>query len=503
MLKPDVSFGTSAAIAARYRFAKPEELRKVLYQFCIDLDIDEPISIALMEENKVFHSNLVKFLENRKEYFAPSPARDSLGQSAANFMAAQSFSLLFDIDNFEAGGAISVPLVHKVMQLGAHGLYQLGCAQFESLAQVAVDIAEWICHSRYGKVVLIEAPLGNTVPVAVLASVLRTKGVIVDVVEWGCPRNDRALLGNTVAISAKDLATIDLIKEASFVVYIDDAITGSRFSKMAEALRREIGASRFGAIALRVRMNASAVRETRHVRDLTKIKRWANEIGMPFGVEVLPDMPLFNIDSHLPALLSTPLAWGDAGHAAGKKKINLLFYMIDRFEAISKELGRAGHSEARDFLHKHIWSEDVNGAQWMVLPHVAEEMHRRIINSLPSDFFAKIRDSAKRNFPDDYLGRAVTIAELRTRSDWLAFCIRDAALEYIGSEDANFLNRAVNNLSQAGYTAGLDAPPRDHDYGLYTVPLSSGEDILHRELVRLTVAHASTLSARLRHKDNP
>lgn len=490
-------FGQSAAIAARFRFVEPREIRAAIEQFCGDFGIDDPASVAAMEKLRVVHADIVEFNDKRAKYLAPSPGRGALGHAAVDFMGVQALSSLFGLDRFAKATPIDVPLVDAMMRRGAQGLHTVGRAQFDELAQLAVDLCAWLLATGRKELVLIEAPLGNSVPVAVLERIFRQSGIIVDIVEWGCPRNDRANNGRTVSESAKDLSAIPLVANAPFLLFIDDAITGSRFLKMAKALRKAVGASRVGAIALRVRLNPKAQFPVGELRALDAVDRWASEIGMPFGEVVLPDLPLFQIDAGLPGLLETALAWSDSGYSAGKRKANILFHFIDRYEAITKELGKAGQSDARDFLHRHVWNRDTSGARHLIPDDIGEAAHAHIIGSLPTDFFNRIRAAAKIAFPHDYFGRAIAgDHEIGRRTDWLATCISTAALPFLKEQEAHFLANAVNSLHQAGYSAGVDKPPRDHDYGLYTVPMVAGEDRLHLELVDLIVAEAAKRSPR-------
>jgi len=488
----DRPFGTSASIAARYRFVTPEELRGALTQFCADIGVSDPYSIAQMEEYRVFDINLADFWSKRRDFFAPHPARDALGHAAAAFMAAQAFASLFEFDSAATGKPVTVPLVDLVMRRGARGLFTVGRAQFDELAQICVHLCDWLVRTNRMEIVLVEAPLGNTVPIAVLRRLAQAWGIEVTVVEWGCPRNDRALNGRTVVNSAADIASTSAIMAAKFILFIDDAITGSRFLKMAQALRTAVGFGRFGAVALRARFDPRAGFPTGQIRDLRTVRSWAQQHGMPFGEVVLPDLPFFRLDAGKPGLLQTALAWGDAGHSAGKRKNNLLFEFIDRFEAITRELGSLGQSSARTVLVRQVWQQDTDGRRFIVPSKVAEALSVRLVGALPDDFFDQIREAAKAVFPYDYFGRAIAgPCDLRRRTDWLGKCVGEAARAYITDQEAAWLNRAVNELSQAGYSAGIDGPPRDHDYGLYTLPLPEGEDSLHLELVDLIVVDAA------------
>ena len=262
------TFGTSSAIAARYRFVQPSELRAALVQFCQDIGYQDMVSIPAMETNKVFHSSLAEFWSKRQQFFAPHAQRDADGEAAAAFMAAQALAILFDYNAVIDSAPIAVPLVDHVMRRGAQGLYDLAIGQFDMLAQICVDLTDWLIRSCRNEVVLVEAPLGNTVPVAVLACVAGARGVKVSIVEWGCPRNDRALNGRTVDMSARDLAALPEVVAAPFVLFIDDAITGSRFLKMAKALRRAVGPERLGAVGSRPARSATYAMRERARRNL-------------------------------------------------------------------------------------------------------------------------------------------------------------------------------------------------------------------------------------------
>jgi len=489
-------FGTSSALAARYRFVERHELNKALVQFSLDTGIEDPPSIDEMGNNRVLYTSLADFWDKRK-FFAPNPERDAVGCAAAAFMAAEALPLLFDFDFAMSNKPIDVPLVETAMQRAADGLYEVGRDQFGALAQMAVDLVDWLIRDGRKKIVLIEAPLGNSVPVAVVQRLASARGLTLEVVEWGCPRNDRALQGRTVTDSAKDLVSEPLVRNADLVLFMDDAITGSRFLKMAKALRKATGANRFAAVAMRVRFNQAAGFETGQIRDLGIVDGWAAECGMPFGEITFPDMPLFRLDEQAPALIASALAWGDAALTAGKRKNNLVFYFIDRFAAIAKQLSAPGQSEARDLLTQRLWQQDTSGCQLIILPEIAEATFKALFDPLPDDFFDRIHAAAKTAFPDDFYGRRISGHDaMRVRSDWLSQCVFREALRFLPGPEAQCLSNAIQTLSHAGFTAGLDKPPRDHAYGLYTLPLPPGEDLLHKRLIERIVADATTRAPR-------
>jgi hypothetical protein len=155
-------FGTSAAIAARYRSVGRDELRKALVQFCADTNIHDPQSVEDLSNSHVLQTSFAEFWSKR-QYFAPDPTRDAIGLAAAMFWAAQALTFLLGIDHVVSDKSIDVPLVRTAMERGAEGLFEVGRSQFLELAQMVVNLVDWLVRDGRKKIVLIEAPLGNSV----------------------------------------------------------------------------------------------------------------------------------------------------------------------------------------------------------------------------------------------------------------------------------------------------------------------------------------------------
>lgn len=495
-------FSGSQAVAERYQFVGSDEVRKALEQFCTDIGIQDEASVEEMSKNRVLRAALCNFWSHRK-YFQPDPQRDLTGCAAADFMAAQTISSLLEVGAVIGEATVSVPLMQKVMERGADGLFTVGQTQFDELAQMTIDVVDWLARGRFNNIVLIEAPLGNSVPVAVLQRLARSRGLNSQIVEWACPRNDRAASGRTVEASAQDLATDPAVKSADMIVFADDAITGSRFLKMAKALRKAVGPTRVASIAMRVRYNPKAKFKVSPVRDLSKVNDWAKPLGLPYGLLVFSDLPLFKFDNDGPALFQSALAWGDSALTAGKRKANIIYYFLDRYEAIYRQLALPGESPARDLLTQELWACDTSGQQFKVLPLVARDTFCGCINALPKDFFARIRASAEAVFPDEVLGQRITsVSEVRRRTDWLAHCVFNEAVKALPNGKAHLLANAILTLSSAGFDAGAAGPSRDHSYGQGTFPLPPGEDALHIRLVDRIKAEAEKKTPR-RHGSTP
>jgi hypothetical protein len=487
-------FGASAFLAARFRPVAREELRKALIQFCADINVDDPASVDALSNGRVLPQQLAEFWDKR-QYFAPHADRDSLAEGAAAFMAAEALQFLLGVDHIVSERPGDISLIKTAMINGAKGLFEVGRTQFSALAQLSVNLTEWLIKDGAKKIAFIESPFGNSVPAAVLQRVAKARGLHIDVIEWGCPRNDRSLRGRTVNDAARDISLDPIVKAAELVLFVDDAITGSRFLKMAKALRKAIGIHKVATVAMRVRYTPSAGFPTGTKRDLSVVERWATERGMPFGEVNLPDLPIFRIDQLAPALMGSALIWSEASLTSGKLKNNLIFVFIDKFEAIHAQLSARGESEARDMLMGQLWNLDTNGRRFGTSPEIAARAFRQVAEKLPPDFFVGLRSSAMEAFPGDYYGRRISGADaIRARSDWLAQCVFQESRKFVSDREASWLNFAIQSLSNAGFTADIDAAPRDHSYGLYTVPLPPGLYLLHQTLVDLVVSETDRKS---------
>lgn len=482
-------FMASAHIAQRYRFVTPEKLKPAFQQFCSDLGIHDPASIEVLSQQKIHESTLAHFLETRHR-MVPKPGLDAVGEAMRRFFAAQAMMDLLE-GSLEASTSFP-PLVKRVLKDGAEGLFKLGRPQFVRLAKLACELTGWLITRGHKTVTLVEAPLGNTVPVAVMREVAHLRGMNARIVEWGCPRNDRPSKGMTVRDSAKALATLPDVSDAEIVLFVDDALTGSRFRKMAGELRRMVGNDRVAVVAVRFRFHSGTGAKPFNVRDMGTVESWAEVMSLPQGVVDFPALPTFNIDKHGSVYLASAMAWGDVDLVAGKRKTNLVFHLVERFEAIALRLAEPD-GECRRFLERELWSRDVRGREFVCTPGLINQVFSRIFEEAPvADLFQKVRASARAAFPDDYLGRRFEFneAQVRRRSDWLRTCIFEAAHGQIDESRAWVLSRAITDIHDAGLTGGKDKPSRDHDYGQYTIPWNPDLQTFHHHLVELVTVEA-------------
>jgi len=114
-----------------------------------------------------------------------------------------------------------------VLSEAAEGLFKFAHSQFVQLARVTDDLVDWLQRIGFNNVAIIESPLGNCVPVSVITRLAKARGLKIEVVEWGFPRNASVGRGYNVKDAARKLAAEPLIVSADCVLFVDDALTGS------------------------------------------------------------------------------------------------------------------------------------------------------------------------------------------------------------------------------------------------------------------------------------
>jgi hypothetical protein len=221
------------------------------------------------------------------------------------------------------------PAIARAMARGADGLFDVGQSQFEDLARLARDLVDWIATQGLRSVALIESPLGNSVPVQLIGELLKDRKISFHTVLWNAPRNDKPARGRTAREAAKQCAAATA--ENDLVIFLDEVLSGTRFVKLYDALSKEIEGRRFLPIAMTfhdIARPAIADSPSRKRLESRLAQHQASTAFRPLIVP-FPRHRLFKIDSgnwvHWPA----PAIWGDSDLIAGKRKVNLIFTLID------------------------------------------------------------------------------------------------------------------------------------------------------------------------------
>lgn len=475
------TFERSAFLGARYRFASRQELRAAFTAFAEVTGLSRPEDFETLAMQKVHKFKVDEFYAEL-DRIRPIQGEDCLGKAFKMFYRAHVLFGLIEDPFQEPADAPRV--LNEVFTAAADNLFTLGADQFRTLTELATDVVKWISDSGFQKVVFIESPLGNSVPCQVFQDLAVKTGLRTTVVEWGCPRNNRAGDGTTVRESAVKLAKNVEVSAADFVLFIDDVLTGSRMLKMAKALRNAVGPNRFGAIAMAFKFPKASGGRQFDRRDLARLDKWAATTGLPTGVIEFPELPIYSIDDHGPVYYEGAMAWGDVDIVAGKRKANLVFNLLDHYYAIAKQFEEL-NGQLIALVEDILWRRDAQGREYYFPEGLTEGMIRRVMSSVDLDaLFKQIQDNAKAKFPEDYFGSRASIAEaeVKMRTEWLKSCIREEAMKTIGELDAGFLSRLVTECREAGFVPEVHKPTRDHSYGHYTIPWGAHIQVLNRRL---------------------
>ena len=185
--------------------------------------------------------------------------------------------------------------------------------------------------------------------------------------------------------------------------------------------------------------------------------------------------------------------WGDSDLIAGKRKVNLIFTLLDHCFGILDDLG-ADESDFRTYLER-AWRQDTTGATYLHSPGLMKSVFRNIIDDLPlkalqSDLWAKAKD----RFPEDYRGQPFTMYEEGTieRWSWFREAFVAAAGQRLGEQRAVVAWRAIDDTFAASFSDRKPRPSRDHDATPYTFPFNSTITALNCRLRELILASVQT-----------
>jgi hypothetical protein len=397
------------------------------------------------------------------------PWRDRLGKEAPKFWAAQTLvstvlrPTVFDPDQV-------YPLaVARALQVGAQGLYEVGLSQFDALVGLGMELVEWLIERRSKRVALIESPIGNTVPVQFFAALAQTKGLTVEIVQWNAPRNDRARRGRTVEEAAKICG--EATTNFDLVVLVDESLTGTRFLKLFQALLGSIGRDRLLPIAMLFpdSTRGDLSQHPRRARLIRAVEAQGLHLGYPNCHQTFVGQRNFQFNGDW-CRWPSPVIWGDSDLIAGKRKINLIFMLIDHYRNIIADLARS-ESVFRPHLVQ-AWSLNDRGQAFEFQPGLMQSTFDNINRDLPLDTFRdELWRLGQNRFPEDYDGAIefMSSAGVQERFDWLRKVFIQQAVSRIGEQRASFLYYAVDTVFSSSFYEHKPQVGRDLDATAYTI----------------------------------
>jgi hypothetical protein len=381
------------------------------------------------------------------------------------------------------------PDLDRLYKWGAQQLHEYGKEQAECLATVASALARWSATMSHNMVVVVDSPLGGTVPAHVLSGALKKYGVSSEVREFLSPRLDQHAKKYSLKKAAADFCRS--LPDGDYpVVFPDEVLTGTRFRKLYKALGKHLK-SRVVPIALSVQSWSGTS------RDSQKLERLRTELNAldcaKQGAPVFTEFPVgacVKVDEGAPVTLSAPFFWAEHDLAAGKRKVNLIFSLIDQIKTIANDLSdKHGTS-----IHKLelMWSQASDGT----LITQSQPFLRMIVPGFVAQIdWESIEEQARDAFKAEYTGASSPryLEDVRGRLNWLWNVIYDQLLPQCsqplgGGDEAGMVCNALRDLYALAHGERRRPLPRDRDFCESTIPLAYPDLAFHEELVSLVLA---------------
>ena len=150
-----MTFGISAHLAAMQEPAPQELVRAEVEKLLTVLDEKDPNLLAELGSIPVNRATLAE-LAFWNARLAPSSQRDRIGGAAARFFAVQTLATTVMRELMLDSAARFSPGVERMLEKGALGLFEVGQAQFVTLAREARAIADWLTAREAKSVALVE-----------------------------------------------------------------------------------------------------------------------------------------------------------------------------------------------------------------------------------------------------------------------------------------------------------------------------------------------------------
>lgn len=402
-------------------------------------------------------------------------------QSAKKFWAAQALAMPI-LSRYPFSAAPPDPIATRLLRVGADALYEAGRPQFEKLRLVCSDLVNWMSKQTWPRTVLVESPLGNCVPVAVLLSLAIRAGLATSVVTWNAPRNDRAGAGRTVSDSTELLS--DHVDQGDLVIFADDVLTGTRFVKTFDALSKQFP----GRVLPLAMVFEDPTKSGNSADQLTRVRARVSKAGERLGYvhtfTEFPILPAFRIDDGAPVYWESPVIWGETDLLAGKRKVNLIFNLIDHLFNTLKDLAEPSSKLAKYLLK--AWSQNAHGETFAFAAGLRKQIFADLVSQLGADEVRLgLAARGRETYPNDFSGAVEGIeeGEVKQRWDWLRDSFLELAKAKLRPEQASILWRAFDETFAASHPEVRPRPSRDHAYAAYALRFNDTVRSFHEHLV--------------------
>lgn len=359
----------------------------------------------------------------------------------------------------------------RLSEEAANAMLLYGRDQFRALREVSSGLVGYCGSVPSGKLVIIESPLGNVIPVRFMVEKLRNAAISCEVMQVSLPRNDRSGLAGRVTLRDRVEGIVERLSPEHQLLYLDDAITGSRFKKVLGELRRSAKNRKFrepAAVAFGCTRHGGFSEHHEKIR--AGVREDVETAGKAMGIQgwiELPPLPVIDCGPRGKYSWESPLAWGESDLIAGFRKVNLMFNLIEESRNIIELICGGDDATLKQLLR--LWSTDQAGQLYTI---DCEVLAKALCEANRKVDWDRVRDRAREAFPEDYRGDLpgfTSEAEREfvvRRMNWL----RSEVVEQAGRDNPSegwMLWRAIDNLFVTNESRAGD--PRDRDFSYYFV----------------------------------
>jgi len=476
-------------LADLHEQANSEEFKAEIFELlshCVD---DPKTEMADFFNREYRNIDLFK-LRNEIEKIKVFDIEDQNAKHLKRYFAARTILTIYPTDVFTEDSSCPTWL-NKIFTDAAEGFYEYGKSQLSRMSEFFNELVNQICSSNYKMVSIIEFPLGNIIPIKILAPLFEKNGIEYEIINIATPRNEKKSKGVTYREKIKELKGI-IYPESELVLFVDEIITGSRFSKtMKELLKVTKSMSiDFLAVGLISPLQYKLSKDQARIRTsvIKKLKDQSDSrIGSDHSNIVLPSLPKIKIDHGDPVTYESPLIWGEEDFVNGVRKVNLIFNLVEQCQYIFSELRQ--NTKILDLL-KVILSRGTCGTEYITPEALFISVHSKIYRLIN---WEELYERTMTTFPEDYDGKInnLNFEEVGRRVDWIKNEVKRQVQQNKEEKLGQYAANCFSWIISASTPEMFCGPHRDYAYCNYTLAFNSCIRTFHDRFVCL----ASSLSS--------
>jgi hypothetical protein len=218
------------------------------------------------------------------------------------------------------------------------------------------------------------------------------------------------------------------------------------------------------------------------------VSKAGKHLGWAHTFVEFPMLPAFRIDAGPPVYWESPVIWGETDLVAGKRKVNLIFNLIDHLFDTLNDLAEPTSKLAK-YLFK-AWSQNTAGESYAFAPGIREELFSKLVSVLGiKEVRLTLAARGREAYLADFTGAvdSMSEAEVKRRWDWLRETFLELAQAKLRTEEAYLLWRAFDETFAASHPQVRPRPSRDHAYAAYAIQFNDTVRSFHEHLIERIV----------------